>query len=268
VITSMSSRRLSDMNSIANSIALPDGEILNFSEPTLITLVGNQISMSQITRSEVAAQKTIGKDSFIELACYQDRTQGPGLPLQITMITSRERSSRIIEMNEDHARQRGLRVTIKKRISDSLNGSISYGYGDSIGIASIKEPISMDTIGGVIGNYLQQKNQHSITGRLDAAIPATKTRILASLRWYSKSLLTPVDWFSESMDIGTKSANLEVRQAIPFPEFVGAVGKWEILLDVRNVFNQGQKVLPISDGEIALNRNPRSLRFGLNLSFH
>jgi hypothetical protein len=125
----------------------------------------------------------------------------------------------------------------------------------------------MDTIDTAIGNYLQETNQHSITGRVEAAIPVTKTRILAALRWYSKSPITPADWFSDRIDIGSKSANLEVRQVIPFPEFMGSIGKWEILLDMRNLLNQGQKILPISEGELALNRNPRSMRFGLNLSF-
>jgi hypothetical protein len=36
---------------------------------------------------------------------------------------------------------------------------------------------------------------------------------------------------------------------------------------MRNVLNQGREHLPAEDGEIVLNRNPRSLRFGVNLSF-
>jgi hypothetical protein len=69
------------------------------------------------------------------------------------------------------------------------------------------------------------------------------------------------------MDIGAKSTNLEIRQVLPLPEFIESAGRWEILVDLRNVLNQGKEVIPTSDGEIVLNRNPRSMRFGLSLSF-
>ena len=87
------------------------------------------------------------------------------------------------------------------------------------------------------------------------------------MRWYPGNPLTPVDWFSDRMDIGTKSTNFELRQAFPLPEFMATAGRWEVLVDLRNVLNQGREVLPTKDGEIVLNRNPRSLRFGLSLSF-
>jgi hypothetical protein len=88
------------------------------------------------------------------------------------------------------------------------------------------------------------------------------------VRWYPGNPVTPIDWFSDRMDIGTKSVNFEIRQVIPMPEFMGNSGRWQILIDLRNVFNHGKEVLPISDGELVLNRNPRSLRFGLNLNFY
>jgi len=46
------------------------------------------------------------------------------------------------------------------------------------------------------------------------------------------------------------------------------VGRWEILVDLRNILNQGMESLPTPGGEIVLNRNPRSLRFGFSLSFN
>jgi hypothetical protein len=58
-----------------------------------------------------------------------------------------------------------------------------------------------------------------------------------------------------------------VRQIIPTPEFLNSSGKWEILIDMRNLVNQGRDVIPASNGELILDRNPRSLRFGLSLNF-
>jgi hypothetical protein len=65
----------------------------------------------------------------------------------------------------------------------------------------------------------------------------------------------------------TKGVNFRVRQVIPIPEFMGS-GRWEALVDVRNLFDQGFDHVRTKDGEVLLTRNPRSLRFGLNLNFN
>jgi hypothetical protein len=57
-----------------------------------------------------------------------------------------------------------------------------------------------------------------------------------------------------------------IRQAIPLPEFIGTAGRWEALVDVRNLLDQGKDRLQTTDGELILTRNPRSVRFGLNLN--
>jgi hypothetical protein len=263
VQTSFTSRRLSDIN----SVKLPDGDVMDLSEPTLITMLGDRVSMTQIRHSEIAAQRSITENTAIELSVYQDRAQGPGLPVMVTTITPTERKSQALEMNSDRSGQRGLRITVKQKILSSLSGSVDYVYGDALNISGVDGSISSDRLESKLANYLQQRNQHSITGRINATIPLIRTKLLATTRWYSGNPLTPVDWFSDRMDIGTKSTNFEIRQPIPLPESIASTGRWEVLVDLRNVLNQGREVLPTTDGEIVLNRNPRSLRFGINLSF-
>jgi hypothetical protein len=261
--TSFASRRISDMN----SVVLPDGEMLNLAEPTLITMVGGRVSMSQVRHSEVAAQRELSNDTALEFAVYQDRIQGPGLPVMITTVTPLARRSQIVEMNDDYSGQRGARVTLKQRITDTLRASVDYVYGDALSITGIDGLVLGENPDGKLGGCLQQRNQHSITGRVDATIPYTRTNLLATTRWYPGNPVTPVDWFSDRMDIGTKSTNFEIRQLIPVPDFLSTTGRWEVLVDLRNVLNQGREVLATNDGELILNRNPRSLRFGLSLSF-
>jgi hypothetical protein len=263
VQTSFTSQRISN----ANSVMLPDGDVLNLSEPTLITMVGNRVSMSQIRHSEVSAGKEISQDTALEIAVYQDRTQGPGLPVMITTITPAEKRSQVVEMPENQSGQRGVRVTLKKKVFENLSASVSYIYGDALSIAPVDGLILSEPLEGRLASYLHQCNQHSITGRIDATLPFTKTNILTTVRWYPGNPLTPVDWFSDRMDIGTKSTNFEIRQALPVPEFMGNAGRWEILIDLRNILNQGKEALATPDGEIVFNRNPRTMRFGLSLSF-
>ncbi len=261
--SSFASRRISD----TNTVQLPDGELLNLSEPTLITMVGNHVSMSQIRHSEVAAQRDLGQNTALALAVYQDRIQGPGLPVMITTVGPLTRQSQVVEMEENQSGQRGVRMTLKQRISEALKASVDYVYGDALSLSGVDGNALQGNLDGKLGGYLQQRNQHSITGRVDATIPRTKTNILATTRWYPGNPVTPVDWFSDRMDIGTKSTNFEIRQVIPLPDFMAINGRWEVLIDLRNVLNQGKEVLQTNDGELILNRNPRSLRFGINLSF-
>lgn len=261
--TSFTSQRVSDID----TIVLPDGELLNLSEPTILTMIGNQVSMSQIRHSEIAAQRTIGPETAVEVAVFQDNTRGPGLPVMITTITPLESKSNVVQMNENSFKQRGARLGIKHRITERLSGSVAYVYGDTTSISSLEELLSSEFLNSNLADYMQQRYQHSITGQIDAIIPVTKTSFLATTRWYSGNSLTPVDWFSDRMDMGTKSVNFEIRQSVPLPYFIGTTGQWDVWADMRNVFNQGREVLPAIDGEVVVNRNPRSLRFGLSLNF-
>jgi hypothetical protein len=261
--TSFTSKRMNDVD----TLVLPDGELLNLSEPTLLTMIDNRVSMSQIRHSEVAAQRAISPETAIEVAVFQDHTLGPGLPLMVTTITPLERKSNVVQMNENNFKQRGARLTIKQKIFDSLNGSVAYVYGAATSISDINELESSDYLNNNLADYMRLSYQHSLTGQIDAIIPVTRTNFLASMRWYSGNPLTPISWFSDRMDIGTKSINFEVRQSVPLPYFLGTNGQWDVWVDLHNVFNQGKEVLPASDGEVVINRSPRSLRFGLSLNF-
>jgi hypothetical protein len=263
VKTALTSQRITDQN----SVLLPDGEVLNLSEPTFLTMIGQRVTMSQVRHSEVATQKGINPETDVEIAVYQDRTQGPGLPLLMTTVTPTERTSRAVELGEDHSSQRGLRITVNRKLLDYLSASVAYVFGTATDLAAIDQPISSEQLYGNLISYTHQRNRHSLTGRLDAKIPVTKTNLLATVRWYPGNSLTPIDWFSDRMDIGTKSTNLEIRQTLPVPEFLGNGGRWEVLVDLRNILDQGKEVMPTTDGEIVLNRNPRSLRFGICLNF-
>jgi hypothetical protein len=262
--TSFTSHRAND----TNTLVLPDGETLDLSEPTLITMVDNQVNMSQIRHSEIAAEKEFAPGTTLEVSIYQDRVKGPGLPLMVTTITPRGQKSQIMQMNEDDSGQRGARVTIRQKITDNLGGSVAYVYGESTTLAEPRELVSSQCLNKNLSDYMRQSYQHAITGSLNATIPQTKTTLLAVLRWYPGNPLIPVDWFSDRMDIATKSINFEVRQAVPFPDIMGTNGQWNVWVDLRNALNQGRETLAVTDGDVVFNRNPRSVRFGISLNFH
>jgi len=160
-----------------------------------------------------------------------------------------------------------MRLTVNRKVNYYLDGSVTYIYGGATSLSPGDERLTSSQLVENLPSYMQKHYQHSITGQLNAIIPGTKTVVLAAMRWNSGNPLTPLDWFSDRMDIGTKSTNFETRQSIPLPEFFGTSGKWEVLLELRNMLNQGREILSASNGEIVLNRYPRSLRCGINLNF-
>ncbi len=261
--TSFTSRRESDND----SVILSSGEALNLSEPTLITVAGNNISMSQVTHSEIAVERSVSRDTSIEVAVYRDNTYGPGMPLMVTTITPENQTSAVIHLNENRSRQQGLRVSLNRQMLSNLRGSLAYVYGEATNLSNVDESITTDILNQDFRTYACQQYNHSITGQLDANIPDTNTNLLATIRWYPGNPVSPINWFSDPMDIGSKSVNFEVRQLLPIRDIFSSTGRWEILLDFRNILNQGEEILSASDGRIVLNRNPRSLRFGLSLNF-
>ena len=252
----------------SGSITLPGGETLNLSEPTLITIAGNKVNMSQARHSETALRRNITPETSIEFALFQDIINGPGIPLLITTVTAAERRSCVIEMKEDRSNQRGLRFIAKHRIFEYLTGSIAYIYGESKEITHDAQQAAIAELEENPENYMRQGYRYSVAGRLDAFIPRTRTSVITMLRWNSGYPLTTLDRFFDDMDIGTKSANLEIRQIVPMPAFLYGPGRWEVMLELRNALNQGSRKLTAADGVIIFDRNPRSMRFGLNYSFH
>ena len=149
----------------------------------------------------------------------------------------------------------------------NVSGSLAYAYGEAINVSNTDESLSTENLNGRFQNYASQQYYHSFTGRFDFSIPETNTNVLATIRWHPGNPLSTIDSFFDPTDIGAKSLNFEVRQAVPFQGLFLDTGCWEILLDFRNVLNQGEEVIPASDGILVLNRSPRSLRFGFNLNF-
>jgi hypothetical protein len=261
--TSLTSKRLSD----SSSVSLPDGEILNLAEPTFVARSGNGIQYSQFRHREISVRRALAENASLLIGYFGDSTQGPGLPFWVTARNRFGRSSQVAQLREDQSGQRGMKVVLNGRILDSLSGSISYIYGTGTSLGNIDSSVATETVKEDLLNFMRQSHYHSFTSQIDAHLPRTNTSLTTVIRWYPGNPLTPTDLFADPMDILTKGVNFRLRQPIPLPELRGVVTRWEALIDVRNLFDQGQESIRTSDGELVINRNPRSLRFGFNLNF-
>jgi hypothetical protein len=259
----ISSRRMSD----ANSITMPDGEVVNLMEPTFITKIDGEVRVSQFKHSEIAVGKTIAPDTSVEVAFYQDRMGGGGMPFLVTREDAYGRSSSLSQLRESQTGQRGLRIEANRKLLDFLSGSVAYVYGSGASLHYNEGGLSNDDLARNFLDYVGSSYYHMVTGRFDARLP-TNTSISTVLRWHRGSTLTPIDLFADHADIFSRGVSFLVRQPIPVPDFLATTGRWEAMVDVRNLFNEGFTIIPTSDGRILIARSPRSLRFGLNLNLY
>jgi len=261
--TTITSRRVS----ANNSIRLSDGEMINLLEPTSISKIDNQISISQVRHAELSVAKKVAEDSSMEVTLYRDRVDGPGTPFLMTYNTKSGKKSRAAQLKSDQDAQQGLRVEFVRMLMDYVRGSVTYDYATAAALASPEKPISGDLMARRLLDFVHRSYYHSVTSQLEAKIPQTRTHIQATVRWYPGNPISPIDLFADRLDTFTKGMSFSLRQAIPLPEFMGNTGRWEALVDLRNPFDQGRSLIPTTDGEFSLTRNPRTLRFGLNLNF-
>jgi hypothetical protein len=261
--TQLTSRRMSEND----TIELPDGQAINLLEPSLISNINNRISISQVKHAEVSVAKKVAEDTSVELTAYRDRVQGPGTPFLMTVNTRVGKKTYASQLRGDQDAQQGLRLAVARMLMETVRGTITYDYGTASGLSNSKTLLSSDLMMSQLLDYIHRSYYHSVTGQLEAKIPQTRTQIQATLRWYPGNPISPIDLFADRLDTFTKGMGFSLRQAIPVPEFMGYAGRWEALIDLRNPFDQGRSLIPTTDGELSLTRNPRTLRFGLNLNF-
>jgi Carboxypeptidase regulatory-like domain len=260
----VASRRASD----SNTVFLPDGEPLNLTQPIYIAKIDSELHLSQFKHGEIAVEKTLPGHASVEVALYEDHMNGPGVPFLVTAFCPGCGDTVVAQLREDQTAQHGLRIIANRRILDFLTGSIAYVYGTGTAVRLDGSSMTSEELVRDLLAYMHRSYYHSLTGQMSARFRKTHTEVTAIFRWYPGAPITPMDLFADRADVLTKGVNFIVRQELPFPEFMNTVGRWEALVDVRNLFDQGNPVIPTSDGELVLTRNPRSLRFGLNLNLY
>ncbi len=261
---SMASRRFSD----ANSVILPDGEFINLAEPVYLARINGRLHLSQFKHYELGIEKLLGPNGAVAMSLYRDRMIGPGLPFMVSVEGAEGMSPRVMQLDESQTEQQGMKVGYSRSFLDLVAGSVNYIYGTGYAAADSPVPAGALRIAEDIPIYVQRSYLHALTGTLNSRISRTSTELMAVVRWYPGDFLTPIDLFSDRMEMGTKGFAFRIRQPIPMPDFIVNAGEWVALVDVRNLFEQGGRIIRTPDGDIILAPNPRAFRFGLNLRFN
>jgi hypothetical protein len=211
-------------------------------------------------RFEVGVERALGEgNTSIEASVFYDLISGHGvgllaLPLEAspeTQATFQQVAHQITAMN---GAARGLRVMFNRRLNNHVSASAGYSFGR--GSRLNDEPISSIAPSQLFrGGFFQVA-----TAKLDLDFTErTGTRVSTVIRLSPSAVVFAIDPFAGRMSVYDPNINVYVTQELPN---FGLPGRWEALVDVRNLLNQA---LGVEDGGLQLARSGarRTVRGGL-----
>jgi hypothetical protein len=211
-------------------------------------------------RFEVGIERALGDgNTSIEASVFYDLISGHGvgllaLPLEAspeTQATFQQVAHQITAMN---GAARGVRTMLNRRFGNHVTASAGYSFGR--GSRLNNEPVSQLAPAQLFrGGFFQVA-----TAKLDLDFTErTGTRVSTVIRLSPSAVVFAIDPFAGRMSVYDPNINVYVTQELPN---FGLPGRWEALVDVRNLLNQA---LGVEEGglQLASARMRRTVRGGL-----
>lgn len=154
---------------------------------------------------------------------------------------------------------RGWGVGMIQEVPGFVRGSLEY----TVTTAYWEPPSGRPVARGVRSVSLPStENVYDLQTSVEAAIPQTSTRI------YAKYRMNTAFWNDDADALTRPNSNIRfnvrVNQSLPFLRFSNA--DWEMLVDVRNMFREGEAEASIYDEALAM-RAPKRIVGGLLVKF-
>jgi hypothetical protein len=211
-------------------------------------------------RFEVGIERALGDgNTSIEASVFYDLISGHGvgllaLPLEATpetQATFQQVAHQITAMN---GAARGVRTMLNRRFGNHVTASAGYSFGR--GSRLNDEPVSQISPSQLFrGGFF-----HVATAKLDLDFTErTGTRVSTVIRLSPSAVVFAIDPFAGRMGVYDPNINVYVTQDLPN---FGLPGRWEALVDVRNLLDQA---LGVEEGglQLARARMRRTVRGGL-----
>lgn len=205
-------------------------------------------------RYEVGHVHTFQNRTKVETALFWDQFSAqPQNFLNISNILdlpeTTNNQENFITRNSQQAETHGLRVVVNRPISKNVSTSLGYAVGRGQQIETSAEGQPTLSYG-----YFQV-----VSGKVDAQIISTGTRISAVLRIASPNALLAIDPFQGRLRSLDPSISIYLTQAVPMFSFVP--GRWEAMFDARNILDSGK------DERVIVGQYWRAIRGGLSVRF-
>jgi hypothetical protein len=154
----------------------------------------------------------------------------------------------------------GVEASLSRRLPGGNLVRVSYASGSALVIPALPQPGAMSQVIAAARPHHAQMYSISLSGTLDG----TRTRWRASYTWQPDDALTEVAPFSGNAS--SPFLNLQLRQPIHVTR--DGSGRFEALVDVRNLLAEGYCPYILSDGSLLIfAQQQRSVRAGLAFTF-
>ena len=154
----------------------------------------------------------------------------------------------------------GVEASVEHRLPGGNFVRVTYASGSALVMPALPQPFAMEQAMAAVHPRRAQTYAISFSGTLDG----TGTRWSASYRWQPDETLTEVAPFA--MDADAPFMSVQLRQPIHLTR--DGSGRFEALLDVRNLLAEGYCPYILSDGSLLIfAQQQRSVRAGLAFTF-
>jgi hypothetical protein len=155
---------------------------------------------------------------------------------------------------------RGWGVAMTQEVPGYVRGTIEYTVATAYWQPSNDAGLLARSVAS--SPLLSSENVYDLQTTIEATIPQTSTKI------YAKYRMNTAFWSPEAGRLVQPNANtrfnVRVNQSLPFLRFSSA--DWEMLVDVRNMFREGDSYASLYDEALAI-RAPKRIVGGLLVKF-
>jgi hypothetical protein len=245
-----------------NTIRLPEGQMVTTHSPFNIAKLGKDTFVTRSGHMEMGLSFLLDDRTDVEISTFLDRVTGTGYPFVAILknpgASNLEYALIPDEFNDSH----GFRFRMTRQWTRFISTSVLYIYGSG---TEVDESGDMFTTLNDWAGSLKKRFFNTFSTSFNASIPETGTDISTVYRHTTGDSLLPMDPYSNYRNLDNDSLSVFVRQSIPL--FSTSLGKWEAILDIRNILNQGVSVYQTPTGDLILVRSPRSFRGGISFRF-
>lgn len=227
---------------------------VDFKGPVELISLVPEPTLENSQRYEVGYSHTFKNRSRIETALFWDKVSNRTIPLLSGDNTENLESDNSFTLNpiSQSGEAKGVRVIFSQPITSNISTMVGYsfGQGQELNFSSTEQPMIS------VGYF------HVFTGKVNAQLLSTGTKVSAVVRLASPNALLAIDPFQKQMRMLDPSFSIYLTQAVPMFDFVP--GRWEATLDARNLLD-----LKLGDRQtkVAINQYWRTIRGGFSVRF-
>lgn len=260
----------SKRNNLANTIALPDGDLVNLASPVYMAQIGEELLLGTGRHVFGGVSQGLGQSSEIEIAVFENASFGGATPL--VAVYEFQPGAQVLTLPDSRVESQGCKISLRRSLGENLRAEISYTEGRAPSLQQVGVEGEFAGLADLVG----RTPYRSLSTQWQAYVPASGTHLTALVKFAQRSApLISIDPLSDVYDTGNEGLNLFVRQLIPLPDdffrFFGldflSPYRLEAMLDIRNLTNEDVGTVQTAKGEVTLLQHPRSIRGGVSFKF-